>query len=90
LLKELQEYEASLADTTTKKDTSVKNKMLSFMTDYYDKMKYDMGINQNYGVEKDDADLDAVLKQLKPNTTAKNFREFLTKRENVYKNQNWR
>ena len=32
------------------------------MTDYYDKMKFDMGINQNYGVEKDDADLDAVLK----------------------------
>jgi hypothetical protein len=40
----------------------VKNKMLDFMTDYYDQMKTDMGINQNYGVEKDDADLDAVLK----------------------------
>jgi hypothetical protein len=90
LLKELQEYEASLQDTTTKKDQQVKNKMLDFMTGYYDKMKGDMGINANYGVEKDDADLDAVLKQLKPNTTAKNFRDFLTKRDNVFKNQNWR
>lgn len=62
LLRELQEYEASLADTNTKKDQQVKNKMLDFMNDYYGKMKSDMGINQNYGVEQDDAELDAVLK----------------------------
>jgi hypothetical protein len=32
------------------------------MNGYYNQMKNDMGINANYGVEKDDADLDAVLK----------------------------
>jgi len=53
--------------------------MLDFMNNFYLKMKDDMGFNSNYGVEQDDAELDAVLRQLRPNTTAKNFREFLTR-----------
>jgi hypothetical protein len=52
--------------------------MLDFMTNFYSTMKEEMGFNANYGVEQDDAELDAVLRQLRPNTTAKNFREFLT------------
>ena len=45
LVRELQEYEASMADNNSKKDMQVKNKMLDFMTDYYGRMKSDMGIN---------------------------------------------
>ena len=62
LVRELQEYEASMADNNSKKDMQVKNKMLEFMSDYYGRMKSDMGINQNYGVEQDDRELDAVLR----------------------------
>jgi hypothetical protein len=36
--------------------------MLDFMNGYYDQMKNEMGINTNYAIEKDDAELDAVLK----------------------------
>lgn len=53
--------------------------MLDFMNDYYVKMKNDLGIDSNFGVESHDPELDAVLLALRPNTTAKNFREFLTK-----------
>jgi hypothetical protein len=39
----------------------VKNKMLDFMTGYYDQMKNDMGINDQIGKDQDDADLEDVL-----------------------------
>jgi len=57
LLHELQEYETSVGQ-----QAGVKSKMLDFMTEYYGKMKVDMGINANYGVEQDDRELDEVLK----------------------------
>ena len=44
-----------------------------------------MGIDPHYAVEEDDPELDLVLKKLRPNTTAQNFREFLTKSQNVKK-----
>lgn len=62
-----------------RKENKVTNKMLDFMNDYYVKMKNDLGIDSNFGVESHDPELDAVLLTLRPNTTAKNCREFLTK-----------
>jgi len=53
--------------------------MLTFMQDYYAQMKKDMGIEATYGMEEEDPKLEAVLHQLRPNTTAKNFKEFLLK-----------
>ena len=60
------------------------------MDDYYQKMKQEMGIDPHYAVEEDDPQLDLVLKKLRPNTTAQNFREFLTKSQNVKKTRQWK
>jgi hypothetical protein len=35
--------------------------MLDFMTGYYDKMKINMGINEQIAKDQDDADLEDVL-----------------------------
>lgn len=64
--------------------------MLNFMDDYYVKMKEELGIDPNYAEEEDDPQLDIVLQKLRPNTTAKNFREFLTKSQNVNKTRAWK
>lgn len=72
LLQELREYEASLQDSgsNVRKENKVTNKMLDFMNGYYVKMKNDLGIDSNFGVESHDPELDAVLLALRPNTTA--------------------
>lgn len=49
-----------------------------------------MGIEANYGIEEDDPKLDVVLRTLRPNINAKNFKEFLAKSENIHKSQHWR
>ena len=64
--------------------------MLSFMNEYYKSMKEEMGIDPNYAVEDDDPQLDIVLKKLRPNTSAQNFREFLTKSSNINKTRAWK
>ena len=64
--------------------------MFKFMESYYDKLKNEIGIDANYGVEREDAQLEQVLKTLKPNTTAKNFKEFLRQPQNVNKNEKWK
>jgi len=64
--------------------------MLSFMNEYYKNMKEEMGIDPNYAVEDNDPQLDIVLKKLRPNTTATNFREFMTKSSNVNKTRAWK
>jgi len=53
-------------------------------------MKQDMGIEANYGIEEEDPKLEVVLRTLRPNTTAKNFKDFLAKSQNVFKDQKWR
>ena len=60
------------------------------MNGYFSTMKVDLGIDSNFGVESHDPELDAVLNQLRPNTTAKNFREFLKKKDNVNKTEKWK
>lgn len=64
--------------------------MLGYMDDYYTHMKEDIGIDPNYAPEEDDPDLDRVLMNLRPNSTAINFREFLTRSQNFNKNTPWK
>ena len=89
LLRELQEYENSLGEQNENEARS-KSKMLTFMDEYYKSMKLEMGIDPNYAVEEDDPQLDIVLQKLRPNTTAQNFREFLTKFQNFKKTRAWK
>jgi hypothetical protein len=51
--------------------------MLNVMDNYFSNMKNDMGITEKNNYEEDDVHLDEVLQTLRPNTTAKNFRDFL-------------
>ena len=94
MLQEIEEYKQE-AD-------SVKNKcidrMLGIMDGYYSNMKQDMGIAEQHRLlvaeqegQNDDAlRLDDVLKKLRPNTTAKNFKEFLARSDNINKTAHWR
>jgi len=53
--------------------------MLNYMDDHYDFMKSEIGVDKDYDKEPDDPMLDVVLKKLRPNSTAANFREFMAK-----------
>jgi hypothetical protein len=65
--------------------------MLGIMDGYYSSMKEDMGIFQkNNDEEVEDAKLDEVLKKLRPNTTAVNFKEFLNRKDNMTRSTHWR
>jgi hypothetical protein len=60
------------------------------MNTYYQNLKTEVKLVDQAGIEDDDLELDGILKTLKPNTTAKNFKEFLRKEDNNIKNQEWR
>lgn len=64
--------------------------MLNTMNSYYTNLKTEVGIEDQAGLDDEDYDLDVILKTLKPNTTATNFREFLKKEDNCLKTQAWR
>ena len=55
------------------------------MDGYYDSMKGEIGVDKDYDVEPDDPMLDVVLRKLRPNSTATNFREFMAKSQNIQK-----
>jgi len=56
------------------------------MNTYYQNLKTEVKLVDQAGIEDDDIELDGILKTLKPNTTAKNFKEFLRKEDNNIKN----
>lgn len=68
------------------------------MDTYYNTMKTDLGIAEQQRLLKaeqegsnDDAlRLDDVLNKLRPNTTAKNFKELLARGDNINKSTGWR
>jgi hypothetical protein len=72
--------------------------MLGVMDTYYNTMKTDLGIAEQQRLLKaeqegsnDDAlRLDDVLNKLRPNTTAKNFKELLGRGDNINKSTGWR
>lgn len=60
-----------------------KTEMFRFMDKHYQNMKTDIGVDINYAEEQDDPMLDVVLKKLRPNSNAANFREFMVKQQNI-------
>ena len=64
--------------------------MVNLMNNYFENLKTEVGINEASGVDEEDNELDSILKTLRPNTSAKNFKEFLKLEDNCLKSQNWR
>jgi hypothetical protein len=60
------------------------------MNSYFENLKTEVGINVASVVDEEDNELDSILKTLRPNTSAKNFKEFLKLEDNCLKSQNWR
>lgn len=64
--------------------------MLDFMNAYYREMKTEIGMDDNAQHNDDDNNLDDILRTLKQNTTAENFKEFLSIKDNCNRTQAWR
>ena len=86
MISELETYENQQKNA---KSAAV-GKMIGVMNQYYTNLKNDVGIEDQTGIEDDDYELDDILRTLKPNTTAKNFRSFLKRENNCTKPQAWR
>lgn len=86
MIDELQQYEAQQRNQKNR----ATEKMLDFMNSYYKEMKSDIGMDDNAKNNDDDNNLDDILRTLKQNTTADNFKEFLTIKDNCNRTQAWR
>ncbi len=64
--------------------------MKTFMDEHYHQMKEDAGLLKKEEHQEEDYNLDEVFQALKPNTTAANFKEFLSKSKNHERTQAWR
>lgn len=62
-------------------DKAVK-RMFDYMQEYYNELKEDANLNENVDLDEGDNELEVILKTLKPNTTAKNFKDFLSQKDN--------
>lgn len=61
------------------------------MDSYYSSMKTDLGIFEKDNHEQvEDQKLDDMLQKLRPNTTAKNFKEFLSRKDNINRSTKWK
>ena len=89
LHREMETYQKN-AKFERAKDFFVMKQMHGFMEDYYQNMKNEMGIDATYGIEEQDPPLAEVLDLIRPNVTAKNFKDYLQKTDNVHKTQKWR
>ena len=58
--------------------------MLGVMNTYYQNLKTDVGIHEQH-IDDEDNNLDDILRTLKPNTTARNFKDFLKPTANCTK-----
>jgi hypothetical protein len=61
--------------------------MLNFFNDHYSKMKLELGIGEDFGIEEDEPKLEEVQKLLRGNTDASNFKGLLRKEQQIFKNQ---
>ena len=87
MISELQAYESQ--QKATKNNST--NKMMAIMNNYYTQMKSEVGIDKNQSIQDvDDGGMDEILRTLKPNTTARNFKEFLGVADNCNRTQAWR
>ena len=60
------------------------NRMKDFMSQYYQEMKQEIGFKTSVGEDEEGPQLEAVLKQLKPNMEHKNFINFMQKKNNIH------
>ena len=86
MIDELQAYEKSI---DPKKNHTI-DRMTDMMNEYYQNLKIEAKIEDQTGLDDEDYELDGILRTLKPNTTAKNFKEFLKREDNCLKSQAWR
>lgn len=86
MIQELQQYEAQQRNQKNR----ATEKMLDFMNSYYKEMKSEIGMDDNAKHNDDDNNLDDILRTLKQNTTAENFKEFLSIKDNCNRTQAWR
>ena len=84
MVRELDEYMRA-QEKAIGKGSIATSKMKSFMDDYFEQLKQDVGINRNVGFEEDEPKLEDVMAQIKANTNPKNFREFWKKSDNINK-----
>jgi hypothetical protein len=81
MIDELEAYEVQMK---TQKNATVE-RMKGMMNDYYQNLKIEAKIEDQTGLDDEDYELDGILRTLKPNTTAKNFKEFLKREDNCIK-----
>ncbi|CDW81558.1 UNKNOWN [Stylonychia lemnae] len=86
LIAEIDQYEQ---EQNVNQNKSI-GRMLNIMDSYYSNMKVDMGILEKKNYEEEDSKLDEVLRTLRPNTTANNFKEFLSRQDNINKSTYWK
>jgi hypothetical protein len=77
VVQEYQEAQRELAREGNLKPKVPVSDVLVFMDDYYASMKTEIGVDPNYAVDPEDAQLDSVLKKLRPNSTVTSFRTYL-------------
>ena len=76
LRREMEQYQRE-AKFDKAKDLFIMKQMHGFMEDYYEGMKKELGIDASYRLEEQDPPLAEVLAAIRPNVTAKNFKEYL-------------
>ena len=86
MIEELEAYEVQMKN---QKHPTI-DRMKSMMNEYYQNLKIKAKIEDQTGLDDEDYELDGILRTLKPNTTAKNFKEFLKPEDNCLKSQAWR
>lgn len=86
MIDELHQYEAQRGNVRN----VATQRMLDMMNGYFTELKTEVGIEDKDDHDEEDNSLEDLLKALKPNTTAKNFKEFLTLEGNCTRTQAWR
>lgn len=86
MIDELEAYEAQMRADNKKEKRATVDKMKETMNQYYNNLKKEANPRlAQTGQDDEDDELDRILKTLKPNTTAKNFKEFLKREDNCLK-----
>jgi hypothetical protein len=71
-------------------DNGAVDRMFGYMEKYYGQLKADAQLVGNVDLDEGDCELEGIMKTLKPNTTAKNFKDFLSQKDNNIRTQAWR
>lgn len=89
LIKELEQFEKSYKKD---KNKSIQN-MMDSMNEHYNSLKTKHGLGPDFmEIDKDKGGcrIEDVIRQIRPNCNAKNFKEYLKFEENATQNQKWR